>query len=180
MIPVRASKAFEQSLEGFFEECFGVPVVTHPTETRLPIPIQDVCASIAFNSDKLNGYLFLSTTLATLKASNPLVAMGEEVNEEELQEWAGEMVNQTLGRFRHLLLPYDVSIELSIPTVIQGPSSIKHTSGEALIRQISLPDNNLIDCVITMDFSSGFDAASMDAAGPQEDLYWEEGAGKLL
>ncbi|RYZ88265.1 MAG: hypothetical protein EOP04_09780 [Proteobacteria bacterium] len=180
MIPVRASKAFETSLEGFFEECFGAPVVADSVTTHLPIPTQDVCASIAFNSEKLNGNLFLSTTLATLKASNPLVAMGEEVNEEELQEWAGEMANQTLGRFRHLMLTYDVSIEFSIPTVIQGPGSIANTSGEALIRQISLPDNNSIDCVITFDFSSSFDAASMDTSDAQDDLYSEEGACTLL
>jgi CheY-specific phosphatase CheX len=77
---------------------------------------------IGFGGQHLRGMLAVQCAPEFLQSSHPSVAMGMPVSDADIEDWLGEIANQVLGRFKNLLLAYDVKLELSTPSVVSGKS----------------------------------------------------------
>ena len=47
-------------------------------------------------------------------------ASEEDISDDELSDWLGELANQLADRFKNKVVPYGRKLELGVPTVIQG------------------------------------------------------------
>jgi hypothetical protein len=72
-----------------------------------------IIASIGFSSPVLSGSLLIALP-------NSLVERTLPTPEANLEDWAGELANQLLGRLKNQLLHYEVVINLALPVVIAG------------------------------------------------------------
>jgi CheY-specific phosphatase CheX len=94
-----------------------------PEEGELDTPRDyDVAASIGFTSPQAQGAILMTTRKDIVATAWPreLRKGDREPTEREACDWAGELVNQLLGRVKNALLPYGLTLEQSTPTVVTG------------------------------------------------------------
>jgi hypothetical protein len=79
---------------------------------RLPSAEESVAAFSGFGNDELRGSF---TFLGPSKLFSRLHPLPATVTPRDLTDWACELVNQSVGRFRNRLLAYGVKLSLSVP-----------------------------------------------------------------
>ncbi len=82
-----------------------------------------IVASIGFSGDTLCGALALGGTATAFAASLPPEVAREAAREPDrglLQDWAGELSNQLLGRTKNKLACYGVDVRISVPIIVTG------------------------------------------------------------
>jgi len=77
-----------------------------------PSPGESVAAFSGFGNDELRGSF---TFLGPSKLFSRLHPLPPTVTPRDLTDWACELVNQSVGRFRNRLLAYGVKLALSVP-----------------------------------------------------------------
>ena len=77
-----------------------------------PSPGESVAAFSGFGNDELRGSF---TFLGPSKLFSRLHPLPSTVTPRDLTDWACELVNQSVGRFRNRLLAYGVKLSLSVP-----------------------------------------------------------------
>lgn len=77
-------------------------------------------AVIGFGGSALRGALLLSAPREVFARAYPGSHGEREVDDEELRDWAGELVNQLLGRIKNKLLARGVGIAISTPTALSA------------------------------------------------------------
>ena len=91
----------------------------------------DSCYSsmITIKSDKINGLLAVNAKPEALKHSHPERKYGEDITEEDLVDWIGEIVNRVLGGIKIQLASFNIDPTLNPPESASKPykenSSIK-------------------------------------------------------
>lgn len=80
----------------------------------------DVAASIGFTSPQVQGAVLMTTRKSLVARAWPRELRHREPSEREVCDWAGELVNQLLGRVKNALLPFGLRLEQSTPTVVTG------------------------------------------------------------
>lgn len=102
---------------------FGTTVV-HDAREEPPRPPQDgILAIIGFGGADMRGSLVLSANCGMLRSSFPVkqrVDADPGPCPEHLQDWAGELANQLLGRFKSRLLAHGITLQLGTPTTVSG------------------------------------------------------------
>jgi CheY-specific phosphatase CheX len=78
----------------------------------------NLIALIGLSEEFFRSSLTLCVSSKLLKTSFP--APDNEVSEDDLHDWLGELSNQLAGRFKNKVVPYGHKLEMGIPTVIQG------------------------------------------------------------
>ncbi len=91
------------------ERDFGVTPADH-----------DVAGTIGFTSPELRGAVLLTARREVLARAWPVELRTRVPSEDDVADWAGELINQLLGRVKNALVPYGLTIEQSMPTVVTG------------------------------------------------------------
>ncbi len=117
-IDVRATLV-ELLLEASLELFAGYDVVLMPCEVSSPETFDiTMIALIGLSDDCFRASLNMSAATQLLK--NSFQANDDEISEENLQDWIGELANQLSGRLKNKIVPYGRKLELGVPTVIKG------------------------------------------------------------
>jgi chemotaxis protein CheX len=90
------------------------------SEGEPPPEDHDIAASIGFTSRQVQGAILMTTRKALVAAAWPRELRHREPSDREVCDWAGELVNQLLGRVKNALVPFGLVLEQSTPTVITG------------------------------------------------------------
>lgn len=82
----------------------------------------------------------------------------DKLNDKQLQDWLGELSNNLAGRFKQKLVPYGCSLNMGIPTVIQGTELQIDLPVKSMIstHQFSTEKNELIELGISTLLDEGF------------------------
>jgi hypothetical protein len=128
---------------------------TRLAEVRQTQPTNDsIAASVSFGNAELHGSL---TLLAPSKLLSLLHAVTSTTPPSDLDDWACEMVNQAVGRFRNRLASYAVKVVLGVPNnVLAEPLrfSTGHGPRQSLI---SFAMNDMVlDCWLELETESDF------------------------
>lgn len=104
---------------GLFASC-GIDLAPRiePAEAALPEP--GLLACIGFCGPQVRGSLGLCIALPLLRRAHPLSGILPEVEDADLRDWAGELVNQLMGRVKLRLLSQGVMFEVGTPTCADG------------------------------------------------------------
>lgn len=92
-----------------------VPVTDLPEEHD-----HTFAATIGFTNPRLRGMLVLTTDRNMVSRSRPAELRSSTPSEQDLNDWAGELVNQLIGRIKNQLLRHQIDLQLSIPSVVRG------------------------------------------------------------
>jgi CheY-specific phosphatase CheX len=109
---------------------FGQQVRYDPAGEAAHPPADGMLAVIGFGGRSFRGSLVVSANRGLLEGSCPVPCAG---NEDQLQDWLGELANQLLGRLKAQLLGHGIVIELGTPTTVAGlelrvrPRGERHT-----------------------------------------------------
>jgi chemotaxis protein CheX len=87
--------------------------------SRLPDD-HDIADSIGFTAPQVQGAILLTTRKDLVARAWPRELRHREPSEREVCDWAGELVNQLLGRVKNALVPFGLTLEQSTPTVVIG------------------------------------------------------------
>jgi len=98
----------------------GTTVVFDPAGEQAHTPQDGFLAVIGFVCPQMRGSLVLSANHGILRSSCPVRTSGVEIDPDTLQDWAGELANQLLGRLKSRLLAHGVTIQFGIPTTVSG------------------------------------------------------------
>lgn len=182
MLPKRFTEIFDQSTTGFFRDnCQAQATVTHVPELKLA-STDSIIATVGFSCDIAKGVLLVVGQANSLRASHPMVAMGAAVSESDLCDWAGEIANQTLGRYKNALLPYGIVLNMSVPTVIKGNEMrlANQFRGERYLCNVRMGSELVLGFGIDIEFARGFDVSVIDRIEPEANSARKEGDGFLF
>jgi len=109
----------EERLEAILATCMGELLAEQGlkaerlTGERQPLSLREsLMAYCGFGSTAFRGSVTILGSIPLFSRIHPLPA---SVSPRDLADWACELVNQTVGRYRNRLLAYDVSLALSVP-----------------------------------------------------------------
>jgi chemotaxis protein CheX len=83
-------------------------------------PDHDIACSIGFTSPHVHGALLMTARKHLMTRSRPAELRHDVPSEHQVCDWAGELVNQLLGRVKNALAPLGLVLEQSTPTVVVG------------------------------------------------------------
>jgi CheY-specific phosphatase CheX len=80
----------------------------------------DVACSIGFTAPEMRGALLMTARKDVFTRAWPAELKNRVPTEREVCDWAGELVNQLLGRVKNALVPLGLALQQSTPTVVTG------------------------------------------------------------
>jgi chemotaxis protein CheX len=80
----------------------------------------DVASSVGFTSTSLRGAVLLTARMDVVALAGPAELRHRTPAERDVLDWAGELVNQLLGRVKNALVPFGMALEQGTPTVVTG------------------------------------------------------------
>lgn len=101
-----------ESIVGLLD-AYEVVASSIPAPESAPRP--EIASTIGFTSPQASGTLTLGMPMALVAAAG---AANASIN--AITDWAGELANQALGRFKNRVLSYDVEMGLATPVVVVG------------------------------------------------------------
>ncbi|MBC7659484.1 MAG: chemotaxis protein CheX [Chitinophagaceae bacterium] len=164
MIPKRIQKAFDESILGFLSEACSLRAAFADSQADFENADTSLVSTIGFMCDQFKGSLIIHAQAKDVKSSHPMIAMGADVTDEDVFDWAGEMANQILGRLKNSILNLGVELKMSIPSVVQGSEIrvIAQNSGEKTTRYAATENDSFFSFTLTMACAQGFDIESID------------------
>lgn len=72
-------------------------------------------ARIAIKSSNANGFLAVNVSKKTLEECHPERRYGDEITNEDIEDWVGEIVNRILGNIKNGLLDFNIETTLNPP-----------------------------------------------------------------
>jgi hypothetical protein len=174
-----ADESIEKRLVEIFARCTGELLASlgvKPESLREERPTQIETAEIAafsgFGNDELRGSY---TLLGSLKLFSRLHPLPPTMNPRDLADWACEVVNQSVGRFRNRMTTYGVSLAISVPQSALAAQLCVSSSLRANRKPLCYRvDGMLLQGWLEWDIKPGFELP----AGPleQKDPVLNEGA----
>lgn len=111
----RASiEEFLSSSDGFQEYSFAAQDKATVAESA------SYAAIIGYSGDQIKGSLVFSCEKNLLAISHPNLAMGMPVEDQDLNDWIGEIANQLLGRVKNKFSASGLKCSMGTPTVMVG------------------------------------------------------------
>jgi chemotaxis protein CheX len=98
----------------------GFPLAEVRTNFALTPDDHDVASSVGFTGPQMRGALLMTTRRELIALAWPSELRHQLASERDVCDWAGELVNQLLGRVKNALVPYGLALEQSTPTVVTG------------------------------------------------------------
>jgi hypothetical protein len=127
-----------------------------------------LAAVIGFTGESMRGALAFVASEQLLRLLYPIPS--RQPSEAETADWAGEFVNQLLGRLRNRLLPHGVEIHVSMPKVMAA--SALRLTGTATAQAFNLrfhagPDRSHVELWFDALIAPGVDLTSIVPAAPE-------------
>jgi hypothetical protein len=120
-----------------FEELSGS---TEPPDREAGL----LAASIGLSGQAVRGALVVVARPTFFKHTYPQ-ELGVPRNEGDLSDWAGELVNQLLGRIKNRLSSYGVDFTTSMPTVVRGDRLQLGTEDPPSVLRFMIVGNERVD-----------------------------------
>jgi chemotaxis protein CheX len=98
----------------------GVPLGAQTNDFGVTPGDHDVAGTIGFTSREVRGAVLMTARRDVLARAWPADLRHREPSECDVYDWAGELVNQLLGRVKNAMVPFGLAIEQSTPTVVTG------------------------------------------------------------
>ena len=118
---------------------------------------ESIAAFVRFGNDNLRGSLTLwgpSKLISRLRPAPPVVVP------RDLDDWACEMVNQAVGRFRNRVATYGVKVVFNVPRSALAELLRPPTSHQPSWFPISFAiDDMVLECWIELEANPGFQLA---------------------
>ena len=115
----RLDSLVEAATRGLFES-LGLTVGELQGEASPSPDDHDIAACIGFTAPQVQGAILMTTRKVLVARAWPRELRHRDPSDREVCDWAGELVNQLLGRVKNALLPYGLALEQSTPTVVTG------------------------------------------------------------
>jgi chemotaxis protein CheX len=120
----------------------------------------DVASSIGFTSVSLRGAVLLTARKDVVARAWPSELRHRTPAERDVLDWAGELVNQLLGRVKNALVPFGMALEQGTPTVIVGRHLHRAPPSTNLARRFLFeapgsPIAIYFDAIVSPDLSLG-------------------------
>ncbi len=80
----------------------------------------DLASSVGFTGPEIRGALLMTTRQDLVELAWPAELRHQAPSERDVCDWAGELVNQLVGRIKNALVPFGLALEQSTPTVVTG------------------------------------------------------------
>jgi chemotaxis protein CheX len=80
----------------------------------------DLASSVGFTGPEIRGALLMTTRRDLVELAWPSELRHQPPSERDVCDWAGELVNQLVGRVKNALVPFGLALEQSTPTVVTG------------------------------------------------------------
>lgn len=127
-----------------------------------------LAAVIGFTGDSMRGALALVASERLLRALYPI--RNQQPSEAEVADWAGEFVNQLLGRLRNRLLPRGIEIHVSMPKVMAAAHL--RLTGTATAQACNLrfsagPDRSEVELWFDAVIAPGVDLSTIVPSAPE-------------
>lgn len=96
----------------------------------------ETTAFVGFAGDAIKGGLLLIASDATLRRTRPRIGPADdEPGQRELSDWLSELCNQLMGRLKNKLLPRQVTVYITVPSIVHGrdlhPDQVTGSDGNA-------------------------------------------------
>lgn len=182
MIPKRFVAALQDSIRGFFQDNCATETSISPVSDIQAVSAGSVIATIGFTCDMAKGVLLVVSQTESLRTSHPMASMGAPIKDSDLNDWAGEIANQTLGRFKNSLLPFGISLNMSVPSVVRG-SEVQlgnQLRGDRFLCGVKTKSHLTFGFGLDIVFARGFDAAVFDELKADAGAVKKEGDGFLF
>jgi hypothetical protein len=127
-----------------------------------------LAAVIGFTGDSMRGALAFVASERLLRVLYPIPS--QQPSEAELSDWAGEFVNQLLGRLRNRLLPRGVEIHVSMPKVMAAAHlrlTGTATAQACNLRFYSGPERSQVELWFDALIAPGVDLATIVPSAPE-------------
>ncbi len=127
-----------------------------------------LAAVIGFTGESMRGALAFVASEKLLRVLYPIP--NQQPSEAEVADWAGEFVNQLLGRLRNRLLPRGVEIHVSMPKVMAAAHL--RLTGTATVQACNLrffagPERSQVEIWFDALIAPGVDLASIAPSAPE-------------
>ena len=80
----------------------------------------DVAGAVGFTGPEIRGAFLMTTRQDLVELAWPSELRHQPASERDVCDWAGELVNQLVGRVKNALVPFGLALEQSTPTVVTG------------------------------------------------------------
>jgi chemotaxis protein CheX len=110
-----------------------------------PVPDREglLAACIGLSGQAVRGALVVVARPSFFKQMYPQ-ELGVPRSEDDLADWAGELVNQLLGRLKNRLSSYGVDFTTSMPTVVRGDRlQLRAEEPPSILRPIKVRDERV-------------------------------------
>ncbi len=87
-----------------------------------------IAAVVAFNGAQMRGSVTTRSNVGFFAATRPIAPKGR-ADIEAMVDWAGEITNQLLGRFKNKMLAYGLDLQVGLPVTISGENLIETSAG---------------------------------------------------
>lgn len=96
----------------------------------------ETTAFVGFAGDAIKGGLLLIASDATLRRTRPRIGPADdEPGQRELSDWLSELCNQLMGRLKNKLLPRQVTVYITVPSIVHGrdlhPDQVSGSDGNS-------------------------------------------------
>jgi len=171
MIPNRLEKYFESSAIAFFEEATASKAsVTSITEISMQSH-DCIMAIVGFTSAQMKGTIRLATNTQNLFRSHPQIAQGLDIEESDLANWAAEILNQILDRFKDRLLPLGFHIELSSSTLVKGSRlTFADHRGGYIFRDLATQSGLHFSLGLNVNFETNYNPSYLDTCDTNDEV----------
>jgi CheY-specific phosphatase CheX len=116
----------------------GLPVGKISAGRLVELSEHDLAGFIGFTG-RVRGSLIIAASSKTFAATFPMLPGSRPPTADDLLDWAGEMVNQTLGRIKRRFCDRGMDFDTSTPTAVKG----RHIGARTPSRE------GIIDLVLT-------------------------------
>jgi chemotaxis protein CheX len=98
----------------------GLPLGALRTDFGITPEDHDLASSVGFIGNEIRGALLMTTRKDLVELAWPSELRHQSPSERDICDWAGELVNQLVGRVKNGLVPFGLMLEQSTPTVVTG------------------------------------------------------------
>ena len=155
------ANSYESRLAEMFSQCAAEMLVDLGAQAsrlegdRQPRPTaEDIAAFVSFGNAELHGSL---TLLAPRKLFSGLHPVTPTAPPSDMEDWASEMVNMAVGRFRNRLASYAVKVIFGVPHNVTAEllhfSSGLEPGGSLISFAV---DNMVLDCWLVLEAEPDF------------------------
>jgi hypothetical protein len=153
----------------------GLPLGDAADGVADPPRDHDVAAAIGFTAPKVHGAVVVTTRKSVVARTYPEGVRDRAPTEPQICDWAGELVNQLLGRVKNALVAFGHAVDQGTPTVVTGHHLHRAPAATTVARRYSFAVEGgsvlvYLDAALADDFALS-DAGNHPRPAAEGDLH---------